>query len=316
MQNKLKVIFICSGNKWDFVSPVIKNQGDSLEVTGINIQYYPIKGKGIIGYLKNIPALRRMLKSQEYDIVHAHYSFSAFVATLAGAKPLVVSLMGTEVKEAKASKLFIKLIAHIFWKAIILKSNDMKVSLRYRAALVIPNGVDLDNFKPMDRIECQQLIGWDKTKKHILFASSTSRREKNFALADAAISLLENVSFELHYLENIRHDQISNYLNAADVMLLTSKYEGSPNVIKEAMACNRPIVSTDVGDVKWVFGNTDGCFISLFDANDVARQIEKSLKFSDSIGVTKGRDRIISLGLDSKTVAKKVNRLYNNLLDN
>lgn len=99
--------------------------------------------------------------------------------------------------------------------------------------------------------------------------------------------------------------------NAADVVLLTSLWEGSPNAIKEAMACNCPVVSTDVGDVREVIGNTEGCYISSFEPRDVAKKIQMALDFSKR---TNGKQSIIELGLDSKTVANKIINIYTKVI--
>src|SRR4030042_595614 len=103
---------------------------------------------------------------------------------------------------------------------------------------------------------------------------------------------------------------IIHYLNAADVLVLTSFKEGSPNVIKEAMACNCPIVSTDVGDVRELIENLKGCFITSFDPTDVANKIILALDFRDKYRYTTGRDRILSMGLDSKSIAEKMAKVY------
>ena len=106
------------------------------------------------------------------------------------------------------------------------------------------------------------------------------------------------------------YELITYYMNAADVLLLTSLWEGSPNVIKEAMACNCPIVSTDVGDVRWVFGETEGCYLTSFDPEDVADKIKLALVFAEEKNRTNGRKRIIEFGLDTETIANKIIDVY------
>jgi glycosyltransferase involved in cell wall biosynthesis len=103
---------------------------------------------------------------------------------------------------------------------------------------------------------------------------------------------------------------VPRYLNEADVLAFSSFMEGSPNVIKEAMACNCPIVSTDVGDVRWVLGDTKGCYIASFDPADFAKKMELAIHFSQVVGRTKGRQRIVALGLDMNTVAKRIMAVY------
>jgi glycosyltransferase involved in cell wall biosynthesis len=117
-------------------------------------------------------------------------------------------------------------------------------------------------------------------------------------------------------VSNIPGPQLKFYYSSADLLLLTSFHEGSPNVIKEAMACNCPVVSTEVGDVRFLFGESDGHFISSFDPSDVAEKIQTALEYSQTTGRTGGNSRIIQLGLDSERIAEKIIKLYNNVLLN
>jgi len=104
------------------------------------------------------------------------------------------------------------------------------------------------------------------------------------------------------------------YYNVADILVMPSYKEGSPNIIKEAMACNCPIVSTDVGDVKEVIGDTKGCYVTSFDPDDVAEKIKLTLEFAEKEGRTRGRERIIKLGLDLDSVAEKIIELYKGMI--
>jgi teichuronic acid biosynthesis glycosyltransferase TuaC len=149
------------------------------------------------------------------------------------------------------------------------------------------------------------------SKKHLLFASDPERPEKNFQLTHEAIELLtDEPDLELHFLKDVSNEMVPVFLNAADVLILTSLWEGSPNVIKEAMACNCPIVSTEVGDVKWVMGDVEGCYLASFNPRAVADNIKLALTFSGIKGKTSGRERIFNLGLDSKTIAYKLVNIY------
>ena len=121
----MKVLFISSGNSKLGISPIIKNQGESLRKAGVDVSYYLIKGKGFRGYLKSIKPLKNFIKQNKVDIVHAHYSMSAFVGSLAGVKPLVVSLMGSDVQGGYLSKLLIKIFYKLSWKTAIVKSVRM-----------------------------------------------------------------------------------------------------------------------------------------------------------------------------------------------
>jgi len=304
----MKILFVFSGNSLYFdISPIINAQADSLRKLGNTIDYYPIKGKGIGGYISNIPQLKQYVKKGNYDIIHSHYSFCGVVSTLATKKPVVCSLMGSDVKESGLWKLLIRYFIKYKWQKTIVKSLEMKKELGIDKVVVIPNGVDLELFKPMEKKDCRKVLGWDMNKKIILFASNPERPEKNFSVARQAINNLDFADLELQIIYNKPHKDIPVYLNAADLLLSTSLWEGSPNVIKEAMACNCPIVSTDVGDVKWLLDGIEGCYITSNDQNDVADKIRKALDFK---GKTRGREKLISLGLDSEHIAKRIIKIY------
>jgi len=302
----VKVLFVSSGNSGN-ISQIIKAQGNSLQKKGICIDYFLIKGNGIKGYLRNIPLLKKKLKKENYDLVHAHFSLTGYVAALSGAKPLVVSLMGWNVKKT-TTRHVIKLFERIFWDTTIVKSNDMKNGLAIKNVKVIPNGVDFALFKPIDKLKAQQKIGWNSNKKHILFAANPSRPIKNYALAKSAFNRISNGNIELHLLEDVDHKEVVYYMNGADIVLLTSYDEGSPNVIKEAMACNCQIVTTNVGDVKEIIGQTEGCYISTFNPDDISNKIMLAL---DRNKKTNGRENIKHLS--SEKISEEIVLLYNAL---
>lgn len=307
----MKVLFVSSGNRSDKISVIVKNQGDSLVAKGLHLDYYLIKGIGVKGYLSNIIPLRRAIKNKSYDIIHAHYLFSAIVASLTFEKPVIVSLMGSEVSKGDFNLFLIKLFNRLFWSGCIVKTDQMKTTINAQNIKVMANGVDLERFRPLDKSFCQRKLNWSSGKKHILFASWPERPEKNYGLAKYAVNLMPVKNLELHYIKEILNSELVYYYNAADVVLLTSIREGSPNVIKEAMACNRPIVSTDVGDVKLIFGDTKGCFITSSEPENVAGMIKDALTFGEK---TNGRDRIIELEMDSDSVAKRIIQVYNELI--
>lgn len=301
----IKILFISSGNSKEGISPIIRNQGKSIEKCGYQVSYYAIKGRGILGYLRNIIPLRKHL-TNNFDIVHAHYSLSAFTASLAGAKPLIVSLMGSDVKSGEFFKLIIKVFNKLSWSRIIVKSDDMKTSLGKKDLSVIPNGVDINMFKPLDQVECKKQLNWSTEKKQILFAANPLRQVKNFQLAQAVFALIGYSDYELKILDNVPNKEMVIYYNAADVVLLTSLWEGSPNAIKEAMACNRPIVCTDVGDVNWLLSKATNCFVTSFNEKEIADSIDLASQYRTS----NGRELLIELDLDSDSVANKIIDLY------
>jgi len=309
MGNKLNILFVSSGNSAAGITRVVKNQGLSLIKYGHSVEFYTIKGRGWRGYLKSILPLRKFIRAKEFDVIHAHYSLSGFVCSLAFSNiPIVVSLMGSDIMGGRIMLPFINLFSMLFWKKIIIKSKRLKENAGIKKAQIIPNGLDLNHFKPMDKIACKRQIEWDTNKRHILFASNPSRPEKNYVLAVGAIDFLNTAEIELHALNNVARNLVPVWINASDVILLSSHWEGSPNIIKEAMACNCPIVSTDVGDVQEVIGKTEGCYISSFDPEDVAEKLIQAIRFGKR---TTGRESIQHL--DEKIIALKLEDLYNSI---
>ena len=305
-RKKKKVLFVSSGRHKTGINPIIKNQGESLQKENIEIDYFPIKGKGIRGYLKSILSLRSYLQKNNYDVVHAHYWLSAIVASFAGAKPMLVSLMGDDVKANAWSKWIIYLFSYLSWSNVIVKSQDMYDTLGLKKAIIIPNGVNLKCFRNIKKEEALNKVSWDKTKKHVLFTSDPKRVEKNFELTKEAFTLLDDKNVELHYLKDIPNEEIPFHYNAASVVILTSLWEGSPNAIKEAMACSVPIVATDVGDIRQIISTTDACYLCDFDAIQIASKLKEALLFE---GKTEGKKAIEHLS--SEHIAKKIIEIYN-----
>jgi glycosyltransferase involved in cell wall biosynthesis len=299
----VRILFISSGNAGK-LNPLIRAQYNSLENIGLDMDSYLIKGKGILGYLKNIPRIRKRINQNKYDIVHAHFSYSAFAATLAFPDKLVVSLMGSDLKGKWWTQILSILLSRFWWKSIIVKSQEMYEINGVKNARILPNGVDFSIFKPINKVEALTRLNWDPSKKHIVFGGNPKNYIKNFPLAKQAVDFLGSDQIELHVLGNIPHEEIPVVFNAADIVLLTSLWEGSPNVIKEAMACNRPIVSTDCGDVKELFLGVSGCFVSDYDFKNIANKINLALQFENSDG------RMHIQHLDAGIIAKKIEDVY------
>jgi teichuronic acid biosynthesis glycosyltransferase TuaC len=305
----MKVLFVGSGNKNNDISIILRNQSESLNKNGIEVIVFPIIGKGIRGYLKNISNLKKFLSENKVDVIHAHYSFSAYICAIAGARPLVATLMGSDVYVRVYYRLLNRFFNHFFWSACIVKSKEMARISDIKDAFLIPNGVDLITFNIVSKDAARKKLGLDSGKRYILFAADPERKEKNFLLAKKAIDII-NKEVDLLIVYNKTQEDLNMYFNAVDVVLLTSHYEGSPNVIKEAMSCNSPIVTTNVGDVKWILGETQGCWISSFDVKELAKKIEMALDFASQEGRTNGRERIIDLGLDSESISKRISEVY------
>lgn len=307
----IKVLFVSSG-RLGKISPLIENQGRSLISQGVGIEYFLLK-TGFLGYFLSIFKLRKYLKANKFDIVHAHYSLSAFIATFSGARPLVVSLLGSDAFKGALFSMVTRFFNKNVWTTTIVKTKEMQERLCLSHCFIIPNGVDIERFYPMSKNLARERIGFESGKKLVVFVADPNRQEKNFKLANEVIKLSSQKMgepIELLAVFNMSNEMIPYYINAADVLLLTSKREGSVNVIKEAMACNKPIVSTRVGDVEKNLEGVWGCFVC--DQNPQ----ELSLALVEALGIEEsdGRPRIIALGLSSEIAAKEIIKIYEKAL--
>lgn len=306
----MKVLFVASGNKaGGKVSAFVQSQFDSLKKEGMEMILFPVVGHGWRGYLRNFRRLRKLILKEKPDVVHAHYSTCGYLAALAamGQKTKkVVSILGSFPTESRKLKCVRFCIDHV-WHATIVKSERTRAQLD-RNLPVIPNGVDLDLFPLIPQEEARRKVDFAGGQKYVIFVSDPSRPEKQFGLAQAAVERLDDKAVHLVPVFNKPHKEVVDYMCAADVLIMTSSNEGSPNVIKEAMACNCPIVVTDVGDVRWVTDGVDGTYVSRSSTpEDLGCLLMKALAFG---GRTCGRDRIQELGLTSDRVAHRIMNIY------
>lgn len=306
----MKVLIVCSGNAKNFSFQI--NQAfiyDQIETikkidSSIEFGYFFVKGKGVKGYLQNLKLLRCEIKKGNYDFIHAHSGDSVLLASLQRIIPVIGTFHGSDLNKKKNR--FLSNFANILSKRSVVVSPKLYEKLWFnKQAHTIPCGVNFDLFYPEDQKKVRNRLDIPLDKTIVLFSSSFANPVKNFNLADKAIKFLNRKNLIVMELKGYERYQIRDLMNAADISLMTSFSEGSPQFIKEAMACNIPIVSTDVGDVKDNIKNTHGCFISSFEIEDVADKIEKAILFNKR---TNGRENISFL--DNSIISKKIIDLY------
>jgi len=298
----MRVLVVTSGNG-SYISPFVLDQANALEKEGVQIEYYFIKGKGIFGYLKNYKLL--LSKIREYDpaIIHAHYGFSGLLSAMQRKVPVITTFHACDINVPR-NRFFSKIADKLSSRSIFISNNQARL-LNKKDPVVIPCGVDLDVFYPIPKEEARKKLGFSVSEKYILFSSSFDNQVKNFQLAKESVSQISNYKVNFLELKGFSRKEVALYINAADLVLLTSIREGSPQIIKEAMGCNTPIVSVDVGDVKEIISNTNGCHIVKNNTNEIHKKIEAVLSNNNK---TTGRNDI--LNYDNTIIAEKIIKLY------
>jgi len=283
----------------------VASQVTSLRKLGLHCDVLFIDmGKSKMELLKSIGRVRCALSSGQYDLIHAHFGYNGIPASLQKKVPFVISFCGTDLNHSKHRPISRWVAKRA--DASIVKSESLHKLLNHPAH-IIPNGVDLDRFKPASKMDARSQLNLDHNKKYVLFVSTDlSRPEKRYELAKEAVA---QAGCELLTMSKCTPAEAPPYFHAADALILTSTYEGSPNTIKEALACNLPIVSTDVGDVRTHIQNVHNCQICPDTATDLANGLRTVLadgKPSD------GRDKIAHLSTDH--IAKQILQLYQQIL--
>ncbi|HWP47309.1 MAG TPA: glycosyltransferase [Candidatus Limnocylindrales bacterium] len=296
-------------------------QVDSLRKKGIQADVCVLKGRGLKKYLGGIYQVREKLRSKEYDIVHAHYMYAGWTARLATTLPLVVSYMGNDVLgncddsgrytlRTILSHRFLSNLLSILSSYSIAKSHELANCLITKKKSVIPNGIDLEIFRPkeVDRLE----LNLPEEKFYILFAGRKSDPVKRYPLAKAAVDLLRQSisSVELITVEGKPPSMVADYLNAVNCLLLTSAHEGSPNIVKEALACNLPIVAVDVGDIRERLEGVENCYLVKHDPVHISSALQKVLQTNTRL--RNGRNKVLALSLEA--VADKIIEIYKIIL--
>ena len=289
----------------------------------VELMYVPRHERGRHVYRGLGGRVSELVRTSGSDVVHVLYGGVMADVVTRGVReaPVVVSFIGTDLLGGKGRGLIHTLSrrygviasrrAAVRAAGVIVKSENLLGALPTgidgSRVWVIPDGVDLARFRPRDRGESQAELGWDPGRRHVLFPGSAARPEKRYALADASVQLLRRagVDVELHVLDGVGHDVVPMWLNAADVVLLTSTHEGSPNVVKEALACNVSVVSVDVGDVRERIESVDGCYVAEETSEDISARLASALEREERI---RGREHVE--GLSRASAVEKLREVY------
>jgi teichuronic acid biosynthesis glycosyltransferase TuaC len=295
----------------------VKEQIESLETHGIGNEVFFINGreKGKSEYLKSVIRLRKLLRNNNYNVIHCHHVLSAICLILSGHSnkfKTIVSFQNDPANE-HGPKLFHFIKNH--FNAVILKNNSDFVD--NKSIFYIPNGVNTSFFQPLNKNDACRKLYLEPSKEYILFVSSNFiRKQKRYDRFCTTLEILKN-KYDLKNIEelkliNTKRELAPYFFNAASLHLLTSDFEGSPNSVKEAMACNTPVVSTKVGNVSILLEGLTGSFVSLSDSPDELADLSYVALKKQERG--EGRTAIFEKELDMDSVAKQLLSIYK-LLD-
>ena len=301
-------ILIVASIKKTYYAPFIIEQANSIIALGHTIEYFGVNGSGILGYLKNLGTLKTKIKQFKPDIIHAHYGLSGLLACLQRSVPVLVTYHGSDIN-VPSVRVFSKIAMCLSAFNIFVSPKNVALAKAKKKYILQPCGVDLKTIVSIEKTDARKQMNLSDSDKIIVFSGAFDNAVKNSALAKEAVFLMHGV--RLIELKAYTKNEVNLLFNAADCLLMTSFTEGSPQVIKEAMACGCPIVSVDVGDVKEITSGIDGCYIAERTPEDIAEKLKLALNFN---GKTQGRQRIIDLGLDNESIAKRLICIYENIL--
>jgi teichuronic acid biosynthesis glycosyltransferase TuaC len=302
----------------------IQQQIVALERLGLHVEVLFINRRknGMRAYAGLPSLLRKTIARFKPDLVHVMYGgiMSRLVSYLVRDRPVVVTFHGSDLlgqpferplrrflsacgviasrQAARRCDGVVAVAEHLLKR---IPENIPRSKIR-----VIPCGVDLNLFQPMDRAFCCDRLGWPQDTFHILFQNSGDP-VKRPELANAAVQRLKEfgVNAELHQLRGVAYDQVPIWLNASDILLVTSHHEGSPTIVKEALACNLPVVSTPVGDVKERLAVVQPSAIVPSDVEAIARAL---MQIANEKKRSNGREHVMDLGQDQ--VVQRVLGVY------
>jgi glycosyltransferase involved in cell wall biosynthesis len=303
------------------LAPTVR-QIESLRARGADVDVLEVRGIKYLKYLQSLGSLWSVARS--VDLIHAHFGYCGWIARSNLRKPVVISFMGDDLlgtpdstgRVSTASSLVVQIDRWVARTAdaVIVKSAEMARIVAPVRAHVIPNGVDLQVFSPVDPAEARTALGWPRDRRDVLFAGNPETPRKGYPLARAAAmdaAARRGEPVELVPLAGVAPNRVPLYMNACDALLMTSFLEGSPNVVKEAMACNLPVVSVPVGDVPELLAAVDGCSVRPRDPRDLGEALGQVLQRGGRIG---GRAALQRKGLDLASVADRVLAVYHDVL--
>ncbi len=290
------------------IAPFVKEQMDAIRMEGMECEPFLVRGKGIAVCFGHLKALKRKITSFRPDVIHAHCGLCGLLANLQRRVPVVTTYHGSDINNPEAFRFSKMAIRLSVWNIFVSQKNIDFAHPKEHYTL-LPCGVDLNDLQQTGKTEARQRMGLSMDKWYVLFSGGFDNAVKDASLAKTVVDQMEVALLEL---KGYSREEVTLLMCAADALLMTSISEGSPQVIKEAMACGCPIVSVDVGDVKERVEGLEGCYVAKTrEPKELAELLQMALAFE---GKTNGRKRIIADGLDNRRVAENLAEIYRNII--
>lgn len=314
------------------ILPFALEQGCALEQLGNLVDYFTIKGS----YLLALADLKKKITDFQPDIIHAHYGLSAITTELQSVVPVVTTFHNGETLNWHVNLLTSLFSLHA--KHVVYVAQHIRDMVYFKANnyTIMPCGVNMDDCIVIDKQEARKKLGFEDGVKYILFGGGFDNLRKNYALLRDGVEQIENTEWTkvdggercgnivCLEMKGLSRAECVLRMNACDVFALPSHSEGSPQALKEAMACNCPILATDMADVRTLLGDMPGHYIlrnprttkERWDGderslNEMVDLLKEALQFNHR---TNGRERILELGLSNEQVAKRLMEIYKSLV--
>jgi glycosyltransferase involved in cell wall biosynthesis len=302
----------------------VKRQVEFLRAAGVKVDVFQFNGgrrpwRYVLAWL-TLHA-RLWTRRRRYDLVHAQFGQTGLLA-LPKRLPLVVTFRGSDLQGIVGRDGAITRVGRLLqWvsrfvarraDAVVVVSEHMKRYLPPAIdAAVIPSGLDLELLRPHPQDAARRRLGLPLDRRLVLFAANPALPRKRFNLARQAVDLLNQpVPVDLVVAWGVPHADIPIYMSACDVLVLTSVHEGSPNVVKEALACDLPVVSVDTGDVSQRLAGIEGCEVCTDDSPaTIAAALGRVLARGGRVA---SRQTVVPL--DESLLAQKMIRVYRGAL--
>jgi glycosyltransferase involved in cell wall biosynthesis len=321
----MRVLMVTSDwlwNSWGGPAVFVARQADFLRQQGILVDLFPFRGGRRAGnYAAAWREVHRRLKEGSYDLVHAQFGQSGLTA-LPKRVPLVVTFRGDDLEGIIGEngryipagwllRMLSRAVARRADAAIVVSAHMKRHLPRSVNAHVLPSGIDLDLFQPEPQDQARRRLGLPAGQRLVAFVGNPNLARKRYPLAQKAVEIVNrSIPTQLLVGWEKPHGEIVALLNACDALVCTSMQEGSPNAVKEALACNLPVVSVPVGDVPLRLKGVSGCELCPDDqAETIAAALERVLRQG---GRSEGRAAVQDL--DERILTERLIDIYRSVL--